>query len=506
MSDQKNGQPTQSQQSPKKKSTGSAKKKLPAYLPPALQDDGKLATALRSSKATVIQDQSLSQFWQHLRTELRRLRSHPKWKSLAPEPKVEAVQRIFRTILMENRQGVENARARLLRYLLACHEHITHSDDFRNQAFVEYREHRIGYNQILGDFIPTTVRTHAADLAYANNRNPTALEDWSVFLNHLEAVQQKPTLGLAMGLPALDQATAGLRGLTVLAGETTSGKSSLALQLAIGTLTENPTAAVLFYTLELTKDTYFTRLYSHFSGVPYRKVTQPGPQERKRLQKATQRLQTEILPRLRIVDWGSRQHDTPLTLDVMRSDVEEMWNRPGIERILVVVDPLQRWEVLDPATMSDDGARNNPPRPLTELEAEDLRVRTLMRLQALTRRPDVPEGDPILAVSGVRKVEHKRKRLTLGDVRGNYNTVCEAHCVLLLEPVAKSNTHTQDTVSVILSVKKVRDGGAQGDIPLQFHYTLTKFEQPGQGTQAKASPVSQAPPGKPTEPKPFDVK
>jgi replicative DNA helicase len=70
-------------------------------------------------------------------------------------------------------------------------------------------------------------------------------------------------LGLATGLSPLDEATGGLQGFMLAAGETGVGKSSLVLNLGIGVLRQNPKAGVLLYTLELPKDTYLTTLLAN---------------------------------------------------------------------------------------------------------------------------------------------------------------------------------------------------------------------------------------------------
>lgn len=499
MNDRKNGR--RHQPLHKKKPPVPNEQEQWQHLPHVLRHDGAVATALRSSKRRALKDDSLSHFWRLLRKELSSLRSHHRWASLAPEHRAEDIKRVFRAVVREDRHGQDTPSARLLRWLLALREDFAGREEHWNSAWAEYLKRTKEYNQLLGDFIPASVRDDAANWAYANNSNTTAQDDWPAYLRRLETVRARPMVGLGTGLPSLDEYTAGLQGVTVLAGETSAGKSSLVLQMSIGTLLQNPTAGILLYGLELPKDTFFTRLYSHFSGVPYLKVIRPGPDERKRLQAAAERLEREILPRLRILDWGARQGYEPLTLDVMKRDVAEMLNRPSVERVLVIVDPLQRWQVLNTATPSDVEEDGPSPRSLTELEADDLRMRMLMQLQEFTRRPGVPDGDPIIAVSGVRKSDHTRKRLTLADVRGSYNTVCEAHCVLLLEQASEASVQGKDIVPVIVSVKKVRDGGVQGDIHLDFHYTLSKFEERRKGVRAKASTATEGQQEEPSKPK-----
>jgi hypothetical protein len=132
-----------------------------------------------------------------------------------------------------------------------------------------------------------------------------------------------------------------------------------------------------------------------------------------------------------------------------------------------------------------------PVRPLTELEADEARMRMLVELQASTRRPGVPGGDPVLAVSEVRKPDSQRKRLALADVRGHARLVYDAHCVLLLEPQADGAGLLKEVVPVVLNVAKVRDGGRRGDIHLDFHHTVSLFKERGPDPKGTGTPTSE---------------
>lgn len=455
----------------------------PEHLPAALKIGGGVESALEAGKARAAGDDSALELVKDMREELKRLRFDTRWGSWKTGDGPESLNNLYDSILIGE---IEKTRpvAQVLRRVLALREEFSVPEHAAWKAEEAYRERRKAYDLVLGDFIPAGLRIHVANAAYVNNENKTALDDWSAFQQRLQTDGEQPLLGIGTGLASFDGATGGFQNLTLLAGETGVGKSTMGLNLGVGAIRQNADTAVLFFTLEMSKDTLYARLLSQASGVPYAQVKRPQTAEHKeRLAAADERLKHEVLPRLRIIEWRPCPEFPSLTIGIMKKHIQEMRNRPQVNRVLVILDPLQKFAVPHPDARTDFTDRNDTPlRPLTDLDVDEERMRTLMELQEWTRRSDVPGGDPILVVSGVRKPDSHRKRLTLADVRGRYETVCDAHCVLFLEPQVEMPSINQEVVPVFLNVAKARDGGQQGDIELDFHHTISTFRERVKGT------------------------
>jgi hypothetical protein len=475
----------------------------PAPLPPALMPGGDAETALRLGRERAAGDEYVLAICQRMGRELTDLRQHKLWRSPDAARGGAALDKVFAAVISQEQTPRLRGPALVLRYMLAQRAGFEMDSGTAYLAQEEYLANRGDYELALGDFIPGNLRRHAADQAYLRNANLTARGAGGAYRWRLETIRKQPLLGLATGLSALDKATGGLQGLTLLAGEAGVGKSTLALVLGAGVLEATPTAGVLYYTFELPKDTLYTRLYSHVSGIPYAQLTrattsdpQSADGRKQVLSAARERLTADLLPRLRIIEWQTGPGHEPLTAKAITGHITEMYGLPGVDRVLILLDPLPRLEVRSPAISSPAGD-DLPARPATELEADMIRMRMLTEVQAWTRGAHRPGGEPILAIAEVRKPDHPRKRLTLADVRGHSDLVYDAHAVLLLEQEAPA-AH-REVVPLLVNVAKVRDGGTRGDIALDFHHTISTFREraPGRG-----QPAARVEDQKPSAPQP----
>src|SRR3954454_20337346 len=78
--------------------------------------------------------------------------------------------------------------------------------------------------------------------------------------------------GSATGLPKLDPALGGLQGISLLAGDTQTGKTSLACQWCLAALKHDPELAVLYFTLDdLSADDLLDQLICHEARVDHKK-------------------------------------------------------------------------------------------------------------------------------------------------------------------------------------------------------------------------------------------
>jgi replicative DNA helicase len=416
-----------------------------------------------------------------LRQEFEKLRDDKCWKKEFPDnnARKQRLQELLREYL-----PVDRDNGQILRLLIALHERIPEEKWFYSRPWEQFVARHTEFEYVLGDAIPQVIRDVAADSAYSDNLNSSALEDWPAFVLRLDQIKQHSLPGLKTGLSALDEAILGLRGLTVLAGETGVGKSALALFLAVGVLKQDSATAVLFYSMELSKTEIFMRFTSLMSGTPYRTLLGMKPSELKSVISGVEANGgKQFLSRLRVHEIRQTAYAPPLSEEAIRKQIKECLGLPGIRRILIIIDPIQRLDVYTDLAGPDGETQQ---RRLTDLEADEERVRMLTRLQKLTHSQEFPEGHPILAISGVRKPDYHRNRLSVSDIRGRADLGYEANTILLLEqrPDAAADA---DVVPVYLNVAKARDGTKRGDILLDYcHSTSTFRSSESKGTIAAA--------------------
>jgi replicative DNA helicase len=336
----------------------------------------------------------------------------------------------------------------------------------RAAALKHYQMRPDAYDQVLGDLLPEDFRQQGraalAEARFEEGANDTAAEDWPVYRARLRRRRGRPLLGIPTGLPALDRALGGLRGLTYLGGGTGAGKTSLGLFIAMHALRARQDLGVLFYSLDMPKVTLYDRLLSQEAGVEYAdllgEAADPGLEGR--LDEAERRLQTEVLPRLRVAEYLAVPEGKWLA-QVMVDDLVRLLESMPVEEVLVVVDYFQLLPVPDSITAA--------------LDADFYRVRSLQRVQAWSRTNTNPLGFPILAISEVRKGESGRSEVGVGDLMGSARLGYSAEAVLLLEPAGQADKGP--VVPVRLKVAKGRDGATRTDIDLLFEYTRSRFRE-----------------------------
>jgi hypothetical protein len=362
----------------------------------------------------------------------------------------------------------------------------------RSAALKHYQMRPDAYDAVLGDLLPEDFRQEGraahAEARFEDGANRTAAEDWPVYRARLQRRRGRPLLGLATGLPALDRALGGLRGLTYLGGGTGMGKTTLGLFIAAHALRARQDLGVLFYSLDMPKTVLYDRLLSQEAGVGYADLLGGTPTQglEERLDEAERRLQTEVLPRLRVAEHLTLPEGKSLA-QVMVDDLKELLESMPVAEVLVVVDYFQLLPVPDSITAA--------------LDADFYRVRSLQRVQACSRTNTNPVGFPILAISEVRKGESGRCEVGVGDLMGSARLGYSAEAVLLLEPCGEAEKGP--VVPVRMKVAKGRDGATRTDIDLLFEHTKSRFKEaarPGGqkrgGKAAKSKPAQKPDSGK----------
>jgi replicative DNA helicase len=373
----------------------------------------------------------------------------------------------------------------VLIYSLSCHWCVKDWDDRRrSRAWDEYQKHPEEYDQLLGDFLPADFReeawAHISQQRFGSGTNPTALQDWPVYSRRLEKRREKELLGVSTGLPKVDSSLHGLRGLTYLGSGPGVGKTCLALFMAVNALRRHPRLGVLFYTLDMAKTVVLDRLFCQVAGVDYADLVggTDDHQIQERLKAAETELNSDILPRLRLVE-RLEVKQTYTLCDMIIQD----WNlliSAGCWPVLVIADYFQ---LLPVAT-----------KGASAIDADFERVRTLQQAQENSRSDNAPDGFPIVAITEVRKGDSGRTEISIGGLMGSARLGYSADNVLVLEAVDPSSSAKE--VGVRLHILKSRDGTVRGSIDLVFEHTKSRFREvtarPARKTGAKSQGEAQA--------------
>jgi hypothetical protein len=373
----------------------------------------------------------------------------------------------------------------VLRFCLGQRWGIEDKDgELRADALEKYQEQADGYDKILGEIIPADFRKEGqvslAERNYDFGIHNTAADDWPIYRARLQHRRGRPLVGISSGLPSLDAATRGLRGLTFLGGGTGVGKSTLALFIAVHALRKHPDLGVLYYSLDMPKTVLYDRLLCQEAGVEYGDFIADTSNKaiETRLTEAEQRLQKDVLPRLRIVDRLIPQKGQLLS-QVIKEDLDWLLVLGTVKEVLIIVDYFQLLPIAEDV--------NNG------VDSDFYRVKVLQRVQEASRTNQNPIGFPILAISEVRKGESGRTEISIGDLMGSARLGYSAESVLLLE--SPQDDKEGSVVPVTLKVVKGRDGAVRTQIKLLFEHTLSRFkEAPRSGSTRQGSkPKKQTP-------------
>ncbi len=354
----------------------------------------------------------------------------------------------------------------VLRFAIARHEGLTAQARFLHRgALARYHDDPESYDDALGTFLPEDFRSEArrvaASHAYHSGANPTARDDWPVYHAGLGLRQTSSLRGLATGLAGLDAASGGLHGLTLLGGEAGTGKTTLALTVAVAALRRHPDLAALYLSLDMPKERLYDRLLCHEAALRHGDLVSGAGRER--LNGADARLRDEVLPRLRVIGRGAFSSANPLTAVAVGRLRDELMRAGKARRALVVVDYFHLMR---------------PPAELgSPADADAWRLELLQSLQGCGYGADTPDGDAVLAISEVRKGEHGRPALSVSDLMGSARLGYAADAVWLLEPLP--GPADAEAVRVALTIAKGRDGVRRARLELLYEHTRSRFSEHG---------------------------
>jgi replicative DNA helicase len=450
--------------------------------PAVLQPFGLVDMALQASARVAQESQQTERLHQLIRGDLQRLRCHPLLVTGAREGDGPGPENRFEGVLdiPPSERGCGDA---VLRYSLAVGGGMAAlAERLHDNAQGKYLKYAEAYNMILGDLIPHALRQAAAPVvaerAYDAGTNASAADDWPVYRQRRERRRSSPVRVIQTGLRGLDEVLGGgLHGLTVVGGAPGEGKTTLAQCITLAALRAHPDLTAVFVSLEMDRATLYDRLVCHEARVPYRTLCTGSAESEtaRHIDTAEERLLQDILPRLRVIE------ATQLAEMMRAQEGAYIWlsnqlntfaNNTRSERVLLVIDPLQRLPV--PADVG------------TDLDADIYRLEQLEAVRARTRSDVHPQGDPVLVISQVRK-DASGAHFEIADLMGSAQLGYAATSVLFLEAGEGNSGGGPGSVPRNLRVAKCRDGGTRGVVPLVFdylHYDFRDARQPAAGAEA----------------------
>ena len=306
---------------------------------------------------------------------------------------------------------------------------------------------------------------------------PNMLERMDSMLDRMEKTQGRQFIGLPCGMSQLDRMLDGFRGLVFMSGAPGCGKTNLALQASAGVVGENPDAAVLFVTLEMSSDELMARLICQFASGDrldwHALVKGQGidADERARVVTEAQGLLAPVLPRLQMLgqtDLHRMMQGGTSAMSALRKAVRSLKRKTGAKRCMVVIDNF--------AHLPMRGA------DMTDLELERQKTAELLQFQEQI-------GEAVLVIAQQSKEDLRSGQGGVAAVKGAVEQVYAADAVLTM--TRSKNTAIEDPRGpnrlgahrlsdrngeplpvVKLRLAKGRDGMNRRDMHLMFDHEL----------------------------------
>lgn len=231
----------------------------------------------------------------------------------------------------------------------------------------------------------------------------------------LNDIASKDYLGIAQGvLPQLDEMLSGLRGLTILAGDTNIGKTILLLQLALGSILNNPDVCCLFVSLEMPPQTLRFRILQHLTGMSLKELAQALRRGDSKAVKAMEMMEQSILPKLHIIH-PEEPAGFVFSVANVCNESDQLKQLSGCDNCLIIVDYI--------GLMPIDENRYR-----TDLAQEKKRIADLIAIR------NHSHSGAVLAVSEMRKKSSDQgvADRTSDDISGSARAMYSASNVLLM--------------------------------------------------------------------------
>jgi len=279
----------------------------------------------------------------------------------------------------------------------------------------------------------------------------------------------------------LDDVTSGLQGgITVIAGSTQTGKTSLSVQFLLAALQHDPELVVIHYLLDdMTCDDLDDMLVCHVAKVDYKKYESASlsREEQKRIEVALKWLHDEIQPRKRTLALGN--HDPTgygLTKEKMVDHITRFRRYSRAKRAMVIIDMFDDMAIPELEYDPNMDISKEFIHYIRRIEADPGRWRLQQILGLSTWSQDAIQGGvPILVLAKLRKPLHKNDEPRIADLLGSVDLGYKAKRIFFLVPETPLTANSA-VVPVSLCVKKGRFAQCIR-LPLSFHHTQFRFEE-----------------------------
>jgi hypothetical protein len=328
-------------------------------------------------------------------------------------------------------------------------------------------------------------RIGAEERALAIEPSVSVADELAGYDQRLKRLRGGDLLGLAQRtLKTLDAATLGLRGFILLAGSASTGKSALALQLALDALQEHPELCALYVSLEMSRWDVLGRAKCSLAGVDWKTLVFGSVKGATTTSSAIFRADELVAlrdagaklegfgRRMRILD--ERNFPEP-SLDKVIQELVDLRARTGARRALVVVDDLAAW----PAP--DDVTRVGQLKSLRDALDGDPVIVVCEAKRGMDGSSGYPDGLGTARGARTADIVLVLRSLTDPELAGALKTTRERDGRVEVDPQklaeAKDALRGQGKAYVRLEIAKGRDGVQKTAFDLTHWYRRSRFEE-----------------------------
>jgi hypothetical protein len=311
----------------------------------------------------------------------------------------------------------------------------------------------------------------------------------------LDQCTDREMLGLRTGMEQFDRHTLGLRGLFVYGAPPGTGKTSFALEAALGVCRffEENDAVALLLSLEMDLDDLVTSVRCNLGRINYRTLTRGSPPEERepgekysaddaaRVRRAAQRIEAyQLEKRLHLYGREELRRADARRIAGLVADAKKA---AGASRALIVIDYAQLLPV--PEALEE----------ASEVRADKYRVALLRDVLDAGKNIGSPFGDAVFAISEVRKPPSAKEAWgeSLSELAGSVRLSYTPTGVLLTRDmddkevagtygVARQDAHRRRQAliqagvrPVVFMLRKARLGMNQGWWGSEFIYRQHRF-------------------------------
>ena len=313
---------------------------------------------------------------------------------------------------------------------------------------------------------------------------PTLAQEFSAHEKALRGQYAGEFMGLTQkGMPRLDRATLGLRGLMLLAAAPNVGKTALSVQLGLDLVRNNPDACFLFLSLEMPRRLIVSRMICNVARIDWSSLARgleaaaepdlsgPAGELGQRVARAGNVL-SEVGQRVLILDYAN--HPAP-TVESVVGQMKRLKEQTGAERGFILIDYLQVFPI--------------PPDQEQDLQIHSEEEANRWRVGAMKEIRDL-SNDPVLVISEMYAASAESDQAGMKDVVGSPRAIYTPDMVFLLKPLNEAKALREiggDPATARremqklgigfqeLHITKGRDGVTRTIIPLTFFYRQTRF-------------------------------